>query len=226
MPVPTHDLNALFSDRSDAFALVVSGPSGVGKTSVCTTVIENDPRILPVVTTTTRGLRDGEVDGEDYHFVTDAAFETMLAEDAFLEHACVHGRRYGTTRRAFKEALLGADIVLLEIDVQGAQTLRRILGDRCAEVFILPPSLEELKARLVGRRSEGEEALKIRMSNAVEEMAFAPTYDYVIVNRDLNQAIQDVESIVRAERRRSKRNHAVFETLDIQENEVFIAQGE
>jgi guanylate kinase len=213
--VSAPDLDTLFAGRTEAFALVVSGPSGVGKTSICSEVIRGDSRIEPVVTTTTRGLRPGEVDGTDYHFVTDAAFDALLTEDAFLEHANVHGSRYGTTRQAFQKSLDGADVVLLEIDVQGAQTLRAILDDRCAEIFILPPSLQELRARLAGRKSEGEDAMRVRMNNAVEEMAFASTYDYVIVNHDIKQAILDIESVVKAERSRTVRQQALLQSLDI-----------
>ena len=209
------DLDELFSNRDEVFALVVSGPSGVGKTSICGDLVERDPGIEPIVTTTTRPCREGEVNGTDYHFVTDQQFEGMVAEDAFLEHATVHGSRYGTTRQAFSVALASADVVLLEIDVQGAQTLRTILANRCVEVFILPPTLGELRARLVGRKSEGESALKTRMENAIREMAFAPTYDYVIVNRELQQAIHDIESVVRAERRRASRQRELFRSLGI-----------
>ena len=216
----------IFSGREDAFALVVSGPSGVGKTSVCSRVIEGDPRIEPVVTTTTRDRRNGEVDGEDYHFVTEDAYDSMLSEDAFLEHASVHGRRYGITKRAFAEALHSADVVLLEIDVQGAETLRKTLEGRCAEVFILPPSIEELRARLTGRKSESPEVLETRMTNAVEEMSHAPDYDYVIVNHDLDQAIRDIESVVRTERSRPSRQRAMLESLNITDDVLTTIQGE
>ncbi|HAA77322.1 TPA: guanylate kinase [Candidatus Latescibacteria bacterium] len=212
----TTDRPSLFADRDDAFAFVVSGPSGVGKTSICGSVIENDPRIQHVITTTTRGRREGEVDGIDYHFVDQADYQKLLDGDAFLEHATVHGRNYGATKQAFLEALADGDVILLEIDVQGAQTLHDVLGDRCVTLFILPPSLEELRARLAGRRSEGKDALEIRTQNAIAEMAYAPHYDYVIVNNELSQAIHDVESVVRTERNRAQRQTHFFDALNIE----------
>ena len=215
MFVSATDLDALFANRADTFALVVSGPSGVGKTSICSEVITRDPEICAIVTTTTRGCRPGEVDGTDYHFVSDEQFDALIDEDAFLERASVHGSRYGTTKAAFQASLTSASVVLLEIDVQGAQTLRSVLGNRCAEIFILPPSLEVLRTRLAGRKSEGEDAMRVRLRNAVQEMSFAPTYDYVIVNNELKQAIHDVECVVRTERSRPPRQRALLDSLDI-----------
>jgi len=212
----TESLDSLFAHKSHAFALVVSGPSGVGKTSVCKTVIERDERISPVVTTTTRSPREGEVDGQDYHFASGQQCDSLLSADEFLEHAIVHGNRYGTTRSAFRDALGESDIVLLEIDVQGAESLRQVLGDRCVTLFILPPSLEELRSRLAGRNSEGAASLKMRTDKALEEMACAPAYDYVIVNRELVQAISDVESVIRTERSRPVRQSKLLKSLNIQ----------
>lgn len=205
----------LFAGHPAAFALVVSGPSGVGKTSICQDLIARDGRVSHVVTTTTRDRRPGETDGVDYHFLSEAAFAEQLAAGAFVEHAVVHGRNYGTTRSAFAAALERADVVLLEVDVQGAKTWREVLGDRAVTVFILPPSLDELRRRLKGRKSEGEEALKVRTENARREMAHAPAYDYVIVNHDLEQAVGDVMGVVQTERSRPSRQGALLESLKI-----------
>ena len=213
--VISSDQEALFTSHADAFALVVSGPSGVGKTSVCKTLIDRDDRIKPVVTTTTRPRRNGETDGIDYHFVTGEQYDALLSEDAFLEHATVHGLCYGTTREAFRAALECADIVVVEIDVQGAQTLRDALVEHCVSVFILPPSLEELSERLAGRNSEDRAELKVRTENAKNEMVHAPQYDYVIVNHELAQAIGDIECIVCSERCRPARQRTLLDSLNI-----------
>ncbi len=210
------EAGTLFGDDHDgAFALVVSWPSGVGKTSICSRVIDGDAGVRDLVTTTTRAMRNGESDGVDYHFVSDEAYDALLAADEFLEHADVHRARYGATKAAFSEALKGADVVLLEIDVQGARSWHETLGDRCVSIFLLPPSLEELERRLTGRQSEGEESLKTRMANAHAEMALASTYDYVIVNTELDRAVRDVESVLTAERARPARQAPLLESLGI-----------
>jgi guanylate kinase len=202
-----------FGDHAESFALVISGPSGVGKTSICKSVIEKDIRVRPIVTTTTRRIRDGEMDGVDYHFVPDSEFDSLLASESLLEHAVVHGFRYGATKAAFEQALDLADVVLLEVDVQGAKAWQEALGARCITLFILPPSLDELGERLAGRKSEGEASLKARTRNARAEMAFAGSYDYVIVNHELEQAIDDVQSVIVAERSRPSRQRAFLNSL-------------
>jgi guanylate kinase len=215
LPTPPRP-EELFGFRTEAFALVVSGPSGVGKTSICKTVIERDERIKPIVTTTTRPQRKGEEEGVDYHFLSESQFDTLLSEGAFLEHAIVHDSRYGTTKAAFATAIETADIVLLDVDVQGAAAWRDVLADRCVTLFVLPPSLQELRKRLAGRQSEGEASLKVRTNNAQHEMAFAATYDYVIVNHKLVQAIDDVESVLLTERSRPLRQRALLDSLHIE----------
>jgi guanylate kinase len=201
--------------HKEAFALVVSGPSGVGKTTICKSVIHKDQRIHPIVTTTTRAIRDGETDGVDYHFVSNAEYDALLASDAFLEHAKVHNARYGATKMAFSDALRSANVVLLEVDIQGAKAWRNVLGAQCVTTFVLPPSLEELRKRLAGRKSEGEASLKVRTKNAKAEMAFAGNCDYVIVNHELDQAIGDVESVIVAERNRPFRLESLLNSLEI-----------
>lgn len=214
-PSTRPDPDELLGPRAEVFALVVSGPSGVGKTSICKKVIERDKRIRPIVTTTTRLKREGEAEGLDYHFVSEFQFDALLSDGAFLEHATVHGSRYGTTQTAFSTAVEKAEMILLDVDVQGAQAWRGVLRERCITLFVLPPSLEMLRERLAGRQSEGEESLKVRTANAIKEMTFASTYDYVIVNHELDQAIQDVESLLLTERSRPSRQGALLNSLNI-----------
>jgi guanylate kinase len=204
-----------FGSHKEAFALVVSGPSGVGKTTICKSVIYNDERVCPIVTTTTRAIRNGETDGVDYHFVSDAEYDALLASNEFLERAEVHNARYGATKTAFSCALRFANVVLLEVDVQGAKAWRNALGAQCVTAFVLPPSLEELRRRLAGRKSEGGKSLEVRTNNAKAEMAFACNYDYVIVNHELDQAIGEVESVILAERNRPIRQGTLLNSLEI-----------
>ena len=204
-----------FDSHKEAFALVVSGPSGVGKTTICKSVIQKDERIRPIVTTTTRAIRDGETDGVDYHFVSDEEYDMMLASGAFLEHAEVHNARYGATKAAFSSALGSANVVLLEVDVQGAKAWRHALAAQCVTTFVLPPSLAELRKRLASRKSEGGASLEVRTKNAKAEMAFACNYDYVIVNHELDQAIGEVESVIVAERNRASRQETLLKSLEI-----------
>ncbi|HCK11915.1 MAG: guanylate kinase [Gemmatimonadetes bacterium] len=205
----------LFDGRPEAFALVVSGPSGVGKSSIRKQLVEREPGVHRTVTTTTRTPRAGEVSGRDYHFISDDAFSNLTTSGELLEHAFVHGSLYGTTRAAFKESLDQGDVVLLEVDVQAAQQWRRDLGNRCVTAFILPPSVDALRNRLSGRQSEDEDALKVRMQNAIEEMAFAPTFNYAIVNIELEEAIQDIQALLRAERTKATRKPSLLEDLGV-----------
>lgn len=183
---------------------IVSGPSGAGKTSICTPALEELEDIHPSVSITTRTPRKGEVDGEDYRFVDDAAFDRMLADDEFAEWAEVHGNRYGTSRRAITEALEAGEDLLLDIDVQGARQVKAKYPD-AVSVFLLPPSRDRLRERLAGRGTESADALAKRLENACAEIAAFGEYDYVIVNEELDRAVKQFISILRAERQRVAR---------------------
>jgi guanylate kinase len=196
--------------ESKAFALVVSGPSGVGKSTLCDALEAGDDGVRSCVTTTTRARREGEVDGEHYHFVSDKAFRRLIEADELVEYAEVHGFCYGATRQAVAEVLRGDTVMLLDIDVQGAETWKRFLGDRCVRVFVLPPSIESLRRRLEGRKTEGRSSFQRRMETARRELLKAPSYDYVIVNDTLEQAVAELQAIVQAERRRPRRMEDVL----------------
>lgn len=184
---------------------VISGPSGVGKSSILRRVLERDPRLGFSVSHTTRSARPGEVDGEDYRFVDESEFRRMVEEDAFLEWAQYQGRLYGTSRAAVNEPTAAGIDLLLEVEVQGAAQLRERLRD-AVTVFVLPPSsLHDLEARLQGRGSDDEGAIRKRLETARRELAEAAHYHYSIVNDDLERASADLEHIVRAARLRSGR---------------------
>ncbi|MGH8648753.1 MAG: guanylate kinase [Burkholderiales bacterium] len=178
---------------------IVSSPSGGGKTSLVKALLEAEPELRLSVSYTTRPPRPGEVDGRDYHFVTAPVFERMLEAAEFLESAVIYGNRYGTSQKAIeRERVQGRDVVL-EIDWQGAQQVRRVMR-QVVSVFILPPSPEVLEARLRARGQDSEDIVARRLAAAREEISHVSEYEYVIINDDFNRAAQDLRSIIRAER--------------------------
>jgi guanylate kinase len=178
---------------------IVSSPSGGGKTSLVKALLEAEAEVRLSVSYTTRPARPGEVDGRDYHFVAAPAFERMLEAGEFLESAVIYGNRYGTSQKWIEsERSLGHDVVL-EIDWQGAQQVRRLMR-QVASIFLLPPSLEVLESRLRGRGQDSEEVVARRLAAAREEIGHVAEYEYVIINNDFDRAAQDLRSIVRAER--------------------------
>lgn len=193
------------SDNPAAFAVIVAGPSGVGKTSMCQEVLRADPGVRRCVTTTTRPPRDDEIEGVARHFVTVAQFEAMQKRGDFVESAKVHGHLYGATFDAVAKALNGGQVILMDVDVQGVAAWKKVLGDRCVTVFVVPPSLDVLAERLNARQSESTSAFRLRMENAVSELVQAKNSDYVVVNDKLEQAIADLLAIIHAERQRTRR---------------------
>jgi len=178
---------------------VVSAPSGTGKTTICRSVVSRDPEIVFSVSHTTRAPRAGERDGVDYHFVSREEFLRLVGEGAFLEHAEYRGQLYGTSWAAIDAPLEAGHDVLLEIEVQGARQVRLRRPD-ARLVFLLPPSFEVLEQRLRGRATESEELIARRLAVAREELGEVERYDYVVVNDELECAIESLLDIVRAER--------------------------
>ena len=183
--------------------LILSGPSGSGKSSIYKLSIGDLGAIEFSVSCTTRAPRPGEVDGRDYHFISRAEFDRLVAEDAFAEHAEVHGNCYGTLKSELLGRVQRGIDVLLDIDVQGAAQLRKLCESSCefrracVFIFIMPPSFEELERRLRARATETEESIVRRLANAKGEMAHAPEYDHVIVNDDLARAAAEFTALVR-----------------------------
>ncbi len=193
------------SDNPAAFAVIVAGPSGVGKTSMCQGVLRADSSVQRCVTTTTRPPRDDEVEGVARHFVTVAQFKAMQKRGDFVESAEVHGHLYGATFDAVAKALYRGQVILMDVDVQGVAAWKKVLGDRCVTVFVVPPSLDVLAKRLNARQSESALAFRLRMENAGSVLVRAKHSDYVVVNDKLEHAIADLLSIIRAERQRTRR---------------------
>ncbi len=177
---------------------VVSAPSGAGKTSLCKAIIDFLPNLRHSVSHTTRSPRAGEVDGRDYHFVTNAQFDAMVVEGAFVEWALVHGNRYGTALASLEAGgRVGCD-QLLEIDCQGAAQLK----ERCPDaifIFVLPPSFQELERRLKGRQTDAAEVIEQRLRNARIEMREMFWYDYLVINDDFDLASRQLQAILVAE---------------------------
>jgi len=178
---------------------VVAAPSGAGKTSLIDALLKLDPEIKLSMSYTTRAPREGEVDGVDYHFVTREKFEQMIAAREFLEHAQVHGNYYGTSRKWIEAELAGDHDVLLEIDWQGAAQVRRLFPDMSG-IFILPPSLAELRRRLESRGKDSPETIVKRLAGAREEISHVLEFEYIIVNESFDSALADLLAVVRATR--------------------------
>jgi guanylate kinase len=176
---------------------IVSSPSGGGKTSLVKALLDAEPGVRLSVSYTTRPPRPGEVNGRAYHFVTPPEFERMLEAGEFLESAVIYGNRYGTSQKWIERELAGGHDVLLEIDWQGAQQVRRLMR-QVVSIFILPPSLEVLESRLKGRGQDSPATVARRLAAARDEIGHMSEYDYVIINEDFNRAALDLRSVIRA----------------------------
>lgn len=201
-----------------ATLFVVAAPSGAGKSSLVKALMAADPQIDLSISHTTRAPRGQEQQGREYHFASDAEFDQLLADGALLEWANVHGNRYGTTRQGVEEQLQRGLDVILEIDYQGAFQVRKLFP-QAVLVFILPPSFEELRARIERRGEDSAEKIALRMENAKVEVQQAGKFDFVIINELFEQALLDLRSVVQAQRLRAaaqrQRNAATFAAMGI-----------
>ena len=184
---------------SEPTLFIVASPSGGGKSSLIRALLERDDRVRLSVSHTTRSPRPGEADGEHYHFVDDAEFLELIEKNAFLEHATVFDHRYGTGRDAVEKQLADGFDVLLDIDWQGARQVRASFPS-CRGIFILPPSMEELRQRLTRRGQDDEAVIERRMRDARAEISHWNEFDYLVINDDFEAALEDLHSIVRSGR--------------------------
>lgn len=190
---------------SGGFLLVLSGPSGSGKGTVSQAIMKKNKEIVFSTSVTTRTPRPGEVNGENYFFVSKTKFEQMVEKDELLEHAFVHTNYYGTPKQFVFDQIENGEIVLLEIDVQGALQIKKKYKE-AVFIFLIPPTMEELRNRLVKRDTESEEEINTRFKNAFRELDFVGEYDYFVINDKVSQAVIDIENIIAAEKLRVKRH--------------------
>lgn len=191
--------------------LVLSSPSGAGKSTIARNLLESDPRFSLSVSVTTRKRRTSEIDGVHYHFIDREAFDRLRGSDALLEWAEVHGNFYGTPRAAAEKAMREGRDMLFDIDYQGALQLQQQAKSDIVSIFILPPSMHELKARLLRRAEDSGETIAVRLKNARVEIERWRDYDYVVVNDDLDRAFSAIRSIINAERLRRDRRPGLFD---------------
>ena len=191
--------------------LVLSSPSGAGKTTICKKLLQQDTSLVLSVSATTRKRRPGEVEGKDYQFLSTQEFESRINKSQFLEYAKVFGNYYGTPAHLVERSLKSGVDVLFDIDWQGTQQLKARARQDLVSVFILPPSIKELEKRLFKRAQDTSEVVANRMSKSASEMSHYPEYDYVIINHDLDKSVQQVQSILCAERSKRERQIGLVE---------------
>jgi guanylate kinase len=193
------------------FLLVLSSPSGAGKTTITRRLVAGDPDLALSVSVTTRPPREGEMEGRDYYFIDRRRFDEMLAQGELLEHATVFGNCYGTPRGPIEAALADGRDVVGDVDWQGTQQLAKSVPRDLVSVFVLPPSLTALETRLRARAQDSVAVVASRMAKSAEEMSHWPEYDYVILNRDVEESVAQVRAIVTAERLRRERQIGLAE---------------
>lgn len=186
--------------KQQNFILIISSPSGAGKTSIAKEIIQNDNKFSLSISATTREKRPSEIDGKDYYFVSPEKFSSMLKQDEFLEHANVFGNNYGSPKKNIIDKLSSGYDVLFDIDWQGAKTLKEQLGNLVVSIFILPPSIPELEKRLRLRQQDSDEIIAKRMEQSKSEISHYDDYDYVLINEDFNKAMNHINTIITAER--------------------------
>jgi len=200
--------------RRRGFLLVLSSPSGAGKTTIARLLAERDPGLQLSVSVTTRPRREGEVEGRDYVFIDRHRFEEMVAEGELLEYATVFGNCYGTPRQPIEAALAGGRDVVGDLDWQGAQQLTKSVGGDLVSVFVLPPSRAALETRLRNRAQDSAAVVAARMAKSAEETSHWSEYDFVIVNREIEQSVAQVQAIIIAERLRRERQLGLPDFVD------------
>ncbi|MBR4633030.1 MAG: guanylate kinase [Elusimicrobia bacterium] len=191
--------------KKKGMIIIVSAPSGAGKTSICDALIKEDKNIVYSVSTTTRQPREGEKNGVEYYFVDDKKFKEMVKKNVFVEWAKVHNHFYGTSKKVLEQTINKGKDILLDIDVQGAVKIKKQYKNALM-IFITTPTLKILKQRLIKRNKDSMEVIKTRIENAKKELTYMPKYDYLILNDKLDESIENAKSVICAERLSIKRN--------------------
>jgi guanylate kinase len=193
--------------------LILSSPSGAGKTTIARELLSRNPALKVSISATTRAKRPNEVEGRDYIFVEKPQFEAMIAEDAFLEYATVFKHYYGTPRAPVEAALARGEDMLFDIDWQGAQQIKLLARKDMVSVFILPPSMRELQRRLTDRSTDAADVIQYRMEQSMAEISHWGEYDYIVINDDMEKSIADIQSILTAEKLRRNRQTNITEFI-------------
>lgn len=198
--------------KTKGFVLILSSPSGCGKTTVARRLLKDDDNLVLSVSATTRKPREGEIEGKDYFFLSNEQFENSISNNCFLEHAEVFGKHYGTPENFVQEKLNEGKNLVFDIDWQGVEQLKKKIPKDIVSIFMLPPSIEELRKRLVKRNSDHTEEIEKRIREATLEISKAGEYDYIIINDDLEETIHVVKNIIVAEKHK-KLSKSVFEAF-------------
>ena len=197
---------------SKGFLLVVSGPSGCGKGTICNRLLQRNKGFVFSVSATTRKPRNGEKEGVNYFFIDDKKFKNMVENNEFIEHAKVHNNYYGTPKSFVLNEIHKGKVVILEIDVQGALQVKEAYPE-AVFIFLLPPSMSELKNRIIKRGTETAEDINTRYKNAFEELKFIEEYDYFVINDEIIEAVEKTEAIITAEKLKVKRHKNILEEI-------------
>lgn len=210
---------SIFTPRR-GFMFVLSSPSGAGKTTIASHVLEREQDISLSISYTTRPKRPSEVNGKDYYFTDEPTFQAMVSADQFLEYAKVFGHYYGTPRASIEQEMAAGKDILFDIDWQGTQQLKQVSSGDLVSVFVLPPSMTILEERLRRRDEDSEDVVIHRMDKAAEEISHWAEYDYILVNDDLEQSVQEVRSILTSERLKRRRQTGLADFVKGLRNQV------
>ena len=194
--------------------IIISGPSGSGKDTIIKKVLSRLPEVKFSISSITRPMREGEVEGEKYNFVSREYFEDMIKNNLLLEYNNYIGNYYGTPRKPIDDAIENGEEIIIEVDTNGAANIRKLV-DGTISVFIMPPSFEELRRRLSSRATDSQEVIEKRMRSAIEEISCAKDYDYIVINDDLDTAVDDFIDVIKADRLKTERkNYLIDEVLE------------
>lgn len=196
-------------NKQRGMVIIMSAPSGAGKTSICDAVVKKNKNIVYSISTTTRAPRKGEKNGREYYFVTEEQFKTEIKQKQFVEWAKVHNNYYGTSKKILESIISKGKDVLLDIDVQGALKIKKQYKDSLM-IFVMAPSLKILKQRLIKRNKDSKEVINIRLKNAEKEISYIDKYDYLVINDKLNESIKQVENIISCAKLSTKRNKVIW----------------
>lgn len=188
-------------NKSKGLVIVISAPSGAGKTTICKELLKSLPEAVYSVSVTTRKIRSGETNGKDYFFISEEEFKKMIDLNELAEWAIVHGHLYGTPKKFLEDTISSGKDIILDIDVQGGKKIKKLYPDGVF-IFILPPSWEVLEERLRKRAQDDEQSIKTRLENAKNELSYLTDYEYAVINDDLQTAVKEIQAIIQSEHKR------------------------